>query len=61
MKFDDLQYCMHENESSWELTDARGIYLTRVCSKCEETKTAQYRPDVLTDSNYWADEPIEED
>jgi hypothetical protein len=25
------------------------------------TKLSRYRPDVLTDSNYWADEPIEEE
>ena len=29
--------------------------------KCHNEKMKKYRPDVLTDSNYWADEPIEED
>lgn len=48
-------------EYSWWAKDARGIELARVCEKCEKTKLAGYRPDVLTDANYWADEPIEAD
>lgn len=41
--------------------DARGIFLCYTCEKCETEKLAGYRPDVLIDSNYWHDEPIEED
>jgi hypothetical protein len=41
--------------------DARGIFMCYTCSKCEKEKLAGYRPDVLTDPNYWHDEPIEED
>ena len=41
--------------------DARMIFLTYVCDKCETEKLAEFRPDVLTDSNYWHDEPIEDD
>ncbi len=41
--------------------DARGIFLCYACDKCEAEKLSHYRPDVLTDPNYWADEPIEED
>lgn len=41
--------------------DARGIPLARVCPKCEAKKLATYRPEVLTNPNYEADEPIEED
>ena len=44
--------------SHWEY-DARGIPLARVCPKCREEKLAKYRPEVLTDSNYECDEPIE--
>jgi hypothetical protein len=40
--------------------DARGIFLTYVCEKCEKEKLSHYRPDVLTDSNYWHDEPIDD-
>lgn len=40
--------------------DARGIYLTRVCAKCRAVKLGAYRPEVLTDSKYESDEPIEE-
>lgn len=46
--------------SSWEY-DARGIPLARVCPKCRDEKLKKFRPDVLTDSNYWHDEPIDED
>ena len=46
---------------SWWAYDARGIELTRVCAKCEREKLSRYRPEVLTNPNYAADEPIEED
>ena len=39
--------------------DARGIFLTFVCSKCRKEKLSRYRADVLTNPNYWCDEPIE--
>lgn len=39
--------------------DARGIFLTFACGACRPSKLAGFRPDVLTDPNYWADEPIE--
>ena len=45
-------------ESWWE-HDARNLPLCRVCPKCRKEQLGKYRPDVLTDSNYWADEPIE--
>lgn len=44
-----------------ELTDARGIFCAYVCAKCEARRRAQFRPDIFSDSNYWTDEPIEED
>ena len=40
--------------------DARGIFLTFVCNKCEQQKLRTYRPEVLTNPNYEADEPIDE-
>lgn len=46
--------------SSW-VDDARGIPLARVCRKCKRAKLARFRHDVLTDPNYWTDEPIEAD
>jgi hypothetical protein len=49
------------NRDSWWEHDARGIPLARVCPKCKAEKLARYRPDVLNDPNYWADEAIEED
>lgn len=41
--------------------DARGIYLCAACDKCWPEKRAKYRPDVLTDPNYWTTEDIEDD
>lgn len=41
--------------------DARNIPLKRVCEKCEKEALKEYRPDVLTNPNYWTDEPIDED
>ena len=48
-------------QPSWWEHDARGIPLCRVCEQCEARKLAQFRPDVLSDPQYWADEPIEGD
>jgi len=41
--------------------DARGIFLCYTCPKCEREKLRGYRPDVLSDPNYWHDEPIDGD
>jgi hypothetical protein len=41
------------------LRDARGIFCTFFCDVCEEKKRAKYRPEIFTDSNYYADEPID--
>ena len=61
----DLKYhvCSEDPEVTeyWGEYDARGIYLCRVCEKCRDAKLSKYRPDVLTDSNYWHDEPIDYD
>ena len=53
--------CNHTKADSWWEHDARGIPLCRVCDKCREEKLSRFRPDVLTNSNYQADEPIEGD
>jgi hypothetical protein len=39
--------------------DARGIFLCYACDRCRADKLRRYRPDVLTDPDYWHDEPIE--
>lgn len=55
-----MSKCMcGSGQESHVLNDARGIPLGMVCSKCEEDLKAKVRPEVLTDSNYYADEPIE--
>jgi hypothetical protein len=46
---------------SWLMYDARGIYVSRVCKVCENEVKSRYRADIFTDSEYWADEPIDED
>ena len=43
---------------SWDEYDARGIYLCHVCDKCEKAKLSQYRPEVLSNPDYWAEEEI---
>ena len=43
------------------LHDERGIFCCYVCDTCEAEKRARYRPEIFTDSQYEADEPIEED
>ena len=43
----------------WIEYDARGYALGRVCDKCVKQKLSKYRPEVLTDSDYEADEPFE--
>lgn len=47
--------------SRYQLIDARGIFCTYVCERCEAAQRAKYRPDIFTDPAYSADEPIEED
>lgn len=39
--------------------DARGIFLTYTCPRCHARKMSGFRADVLTDPNYWHDEPID--
>ncbi len=62
-----MTHCDHNanyeagTDDGWPEYDARGIYLCRVCSKCKSERLRGYRTDVLTDPNYWHDEPISED
>lgn len=44
--------------STWKL-DARNIPLCRTCDDCHDDKMRRYRPEVLTDPNYWTSEPVE--
>ena len=44
---------------SYALTDARGIFCTYACESCEAEKKRRFRPEIFTDANYYADEPIE--
>jgi len=47
----------HVEGYSWPLYDGYGIYLTRVCEKCEKEKTKKYRSDIF--EQYETDETIE--
>jgi hypothetical protein len=49
----------NKTDGSWWENDARGIPLARVCQKCKKAKLSKFRPEVLTDGNYHADEPID--
>lgn len=44
-----------------ENKDARGIFLTFTCDACHAKKMGGFRPEVLTNPQYEADEPIEPD
>ena len=44
---------------SYILYDARGIPCGHVCDDCEEEKASKFRPEVMSDPDYYADEPIE--
>lgn len=49
-------------EPSWWAKDAQGIDLCRVCDRCERTKLARYRPEILTGYDQSdVNEPIEPD
>ena len=48
-----------EAASAPQRLDARGIFLTYACDKCWREKAKGYRKEVLEDSNYSAEEPIE--
>jgi hypothetical protein len=52
--------CGSELHSVWQY-DARGIECCRTCPECYDRKMSRYRPEVLTDPDYEADEPIEEE
>jgi hypothetical protein len=47
-------------DSEWH-HDARGIELFRGCEKCAPEKLKRYRPEVLNNPRYEADEPIDGD
>jgi len=48
-------------EPRYPLYDARGIFCTYVCDKCEKKVKSRYRPEIFEDGNYQCDEPIDED
>ena len=43
------------------LYDARGIFVSYVCTKCEPSVRDRYRADIFTDADYWTDEEVEGD
>ena len=46
-------------EEPERIYDARGIYLCQCCSKCKRDRLSRYRSEVLTNSDYYCDEPID--
>lgn len=52
--------CGSGKDSYWQ-NDARGIPLCRTCDTCHDEKMKRYRPEVLSDSSYYADECIDDD
>ena len=58
----DPRECDHTRGESWPEYDGQGIYLCRVCGKCQAARLAQYRPEILTHyTQADVDEPIEPD
>jgi len=52
----------HEHDNTRRpLYDARGVFCTYVCDRCEAEKRREFRPEIFSDPGYEADEPIEED
>ena len=46
---------------SWQLYDARGIYVARVCASCIRIVKSKYRPEIFLDPDYKTNEKIEEE
>jgi hypothetical protein len=61
MRYDDDFCSCGSGERHRDLYDARGIYVARVCRKCEGRVRSKYRPEIFEDPNYWTDEPVDED
>ena len=53
--------CNETGEYMYLLSDARGMPVANVCSRCEDEVRKLYRLDIFTDSDYWHDEPIYEE
>lgn len=55
-----IKYCpCGSGKNSWWESDARGIPLARVCVNCKNKQLSKFRPEVLTNSQYKTDEPVE--
>jgi hypothetical protein len=39
---------INETDRGWPEYDAQGIYLCRVCERCQKQKLSRYRPEILT-------------
>ncbi len=61
MTRDELHDHVCDPDARWILYDARGISCGYVCALCEDARRATYRPDIFDDSDYPANEPIDED
>jgi len=54
--------CKCGSDDGWILTDAKGIYVAKVCDKCEDEVKARYNPWVFSGYDQSdCDEPIDED
>lgn len=56
--YDDMCSCGSGLESI-QMFDARGIFVAYVCSRCITKVKCKYRPEIFSNPNYEADEPIE--
>lgn len=44
-----------------EVRDAHGIFLAFVCDDCRDERLSGFRSEVLTDADYWHDEPLDDE
>lgn len=47
-------------DQPWWKYDARGIPLAKICKVCADYKLSKFRPEVIGNPNYSADESVEE-
>ncbi len=53
------EQCNHTPEECYSLYDGYGIYLARVCERCESDALLRFRPDIMT--QYETDDQIDGD
>ena len=56
----DMECRCGSGEPRRALYDARGIFCTYVCDRCETERRKEFRSEVFADANYSHEEPIDD-